>query len=77
MGGTWPKITKADDPELIKWENLGVTKRCRYLETFRTNVTAFMLVLLTFYAVMYLTKKKVETAGELEDEHSHWTSSVC
>ena len=64
MGGRWPVVTEAVDPTLIKWTNLGVSKQRSRWYTCITDLSAIFLLLISFYALAYLTKKKVETKGK-------------
>jgi hypothetical protein len=61
LGGKWPEIVEAVDPSLIKWTNLGVKKVKRRFYTCLTDFLGLILVMITLYALAYLTKLKVES----------------
>lgn len=49
----WLNITRAVDPTLIMWQNLGSRKRDRCCRTTITSIVAFVLCLATIAAILY------------------------
>jgi hypothetical protein len=51
-------VEDAVDPTLINWENLGIGERAQGRAKCAVNFTAFVLLLVTFFAVAILTRMK-------------------
>jgi hypothetical protein len=53
------RVKQAISPELIKWENLGISSRQRCLRIFVIWFTSFLLIALCFGLIVYLEDLKV------------------
>jgi len=53
MYGKWPKVKKAESPDLINWENLHVTRAGRCIRIFAISLVTIILVVLSFGFIVY------------------------
>jgi len=63
---TWPEVIRADEPDNIKWENLGVTKFSRRIRVCFTWLVAAGLILLSLIAILIMK----DWASNLKENYS-------
>ena len=62
----WPEVQRADDPDNIKWENLGVSSFSRRIRVCITWLIALCLILGTLLGIIFMK----DWASELKENYS-------
>ena len=71
LGGKWPVVETAPDPELIIWKNIGVSSSSRFFRQLIVFVISMMTSFVVFYFVLILIQKRDKLKG------GNWTASMC
>jgi len=64
----WPEVEVADEPDNIKWENLGVSSISRRIRVCITWIIALILVLASLLLIMYIKDWAVELKAKSNSE---------
>lgn len=58
MEKNWLKVKKANEPDLILWENLSVGKFARFLRILFVSIITLIIICATFYVIIMEKNKE-------------------
>ena len=64
----WPAVEVADEPDNIKWENLGISAKSRRIRVCITGIIAIVLVLASLLLILYIKNWAAELKGATNSE---------
>ena len=59
LGNSWPEVRTAPDPELIIWENLGVSRCEKFGRSFLVFILQAILAIASFLLILYVIQYQV------------------
>jgi hypothetical protein len=65
--GNWLHVSRGVEPELLLWENFGVTNSSKVVRLFMYIVFVFFMLIVCFYIILVLERAMNDASDQVPD----------